>query len=77
MHGIKQIIHTDRGGGIIDPPPLPANARLEATFRVVGNGDLGDHDRRRRPSPRIAGKGRILGDLIRPVIEADDWESNR
>jgi hypothetical protein len=77
MQGIKQIIHTDRSGDIIDPPSLPANARLEASFRVVGTEVLGDQDRRRRPSPRIAGKGRILGDMICPVTEADDWDSNR
>jgi hypothetical protein len=76
MQGIKQIIHTDRSGGIIDPPSLPANARLEASFRVVGSEGLRKQDRRRRPSPRIAGKGSILGDLIRSVAEAEEWDSN-
>ncbi|WP_058557383.1 hypothetical protein [Thiohalocapsa sp. ML1] len=77
MHGIKQIIHTDHGGGIVDLPALPANARIEATFRLVTDAETSEDGRRRRPSSRIAGKGRIVGDLIRPISDAEDWESNR
>jgi len=28
---------------------------------------------RRLPSPRVAGKGRTLGDLIQPIAEEKDW----
>jgi len=28
----------------------------------------------RRPHPSIAGKGKILGDLIDPIVEEGDWE---
>jgi hypothetical protein len=28
---------------------------------------------RHQPSPRIAGKGKILGDIIAPAISVTDW----
>ncbi len=30
--------------------------------------------RRRRPHPEIAGKGRTLGDLVAPIVDEGDWE---
>lgn len=71
------VIHTDQNGVIVDPPRLPANASIKAVFRVVGNTEPSDEKRRRQPSPRIAGQGRIFGDLIPPVSDAEDWEANR
>jgi len=29
---------------------------------------------RRTPHPRIAGKGRTIGDLVAPVVDESDWE---
>jgi hypothetical protein len=29
---------------------------------------------RRTPSDRIAGKGRILGDIVAPVVSESDWD---
>ncbi|MBK1631447.1 hypothetical protein CKO31_11985 [Thiohalocapsa halophila] len=77
MQVIKQlVIHTDQNGAIVDPPRLPANASIEAIFRVVGDTEPSDKARHRRPSPRIAGQGGIFGDLIHPVSEAEDWDAN-
>jgi antitoxin YefM len=28
---------------------------------------------RRKPNAEIAGKGRILGDIMTPVVDAEDW----
>jgi len=28
---------------------------------------------RRKPSPKIVGKGRILGDIMTPVVAAEEW----
>jgi len=30
---------------------------------------------RKKPSTKIAGKGKITGDIMSPVVEAEDWES--
>ena len=44
-------------------------ARLVVTVEEVGaEGPL-----RRQPSPRVAGKGQTLGDLIQPIVEDQDW----
>jgi hypothetical protein len=29
---------------------------------------------KRQPSPRIAGRGKILGDIIAPAAPIEDWE---
>jgi hypothetical protein len=29
---------------------------------------------RRQPHPAIAGKGRLIGDLVQPVVEEGDWD---
>ena len=29
----------------------------------------------RKPPPELAGKIKILGDIISPAVEADDWEA--
>lgn len=31
----------------------------------------------RVPSPRVAGKGRILGDIMAPAASADEWDALR
>ena len=30
--------------------------------------------KRRQPSPLIAGKGKTLGDLVSPMVNEQDWE---
>lgn len=30
--------------------------------------------KRRHPSPLIAGKGKTLGDLVNPLVDDQDWE---
>jgi len=40
---------------------------------AVKNSDTGTV--RRKPSAKIAGKGHILGDIMTPVVAAEDWEA--
>jgi len=75
MQATKVLLTTDNDGRLREIPPLPPNARLEAIFLVIEGGCQGTA--KRRPSPRIAGLGAIHGDLIDPVVEADDWEALR
>ncbi len=42
-----------------------ANAKEETRTRTVW----------RKPSAKIAGKGRILGDIMTPVVDAEDWSA--
>jgi hypothetical protein len=77
MQEITQTLATDRNGAIIDPPTLPANATVEVTFRVIDEHPAPTEPSKRRPSPRILGKGTILGDITAPVVEPDAWESTQ
>ena len=71
MHAEKVILETNQQGQIISLPKLPPNAQLEAIFLVL-NQDSEKH--RKGPSKKIAGKGKIMGDIMSPVVDAEDWE---
>ncbi|MEN8218858.1 MAG: type II toxin-antitoxin system prevent-host-death family antitoxin [Pseudomonadota bacterium] len=43
------------------------NAWQEKAYRSNANAV------RRKPSAKIAGKGQILGDIMTPVVAAEDW----
>jgi hypothetical protein len=75
MQATRLLLTTDNDGRIQEIPPLPPNARLEAIFLVVEQGQPAPA--KRRPSPRIAGLGAIHGDLIAPVVDVDDWDALR
>jgi len=70
----KLILETDGAGHLKQTLRLPPNARIEAIFLVL---DKPPTDKRRKPSAKIAGKGKILGDIISPVVPADDWDALR
>lgn len=75
MQATKVLITTDGEGRIQGMPTLPPNARLEAIFLVVDQKQ--PQPTKRRPSPRIPGLGTIHGDLIAPVVDAEDWDALR
>ena len=70
MHAEKVILETNQQGQIINLPTLPPNAQLEAFFLVL---DQNTKKNKKEPSKKIAGKGRITGDIMTPVVDADDW----
>lgn len=74
MQAEKLILETDGDGHLKHLPNLPPNARIEAIFLVL---DKTQPQKRQKPSPKIAGKGRIRGDIITPVVPADDWDTSR
>ena len=53
-----------------DKPPVEA-ARVIVT--MLPPLERATSQNRRVPSPRIAGKGKILGDIVAPVIPESDW----
>jgi hypothetical protein len=52
-----------------DAPPV-TSARVIVTVLEETVSDV----KRRIPAAAIAGKARILGDLISPVVDEQDWE---
>ncbi|AUB81479.1 hypothetical protein THSYN_11285 [Candidatus Thiodictyon syntrophicum] len=73
MQATKLLLTTDNAGRIQEIPPLPPNARLEAIFLVIEQGE--SPSAKRKPSPRIVGLGAIHDDPIAPVAAADEWEA--
>ena len=72
MQAEKLILETDKNGHLLQQPKLPANARLEAIFLVLE--ELSPKKRRQQPAD-IAGKGKIVGDIIAPVVPPEDWDA--
>lgn len=67
---MRLILETDDFGHLKQIPKLPPNKQLEAIFIVVG--DLTEASlKRRTPHPDIAGKTKILGNIIDTVPETD------
>jgi hypothetical protein len=68
------MLETDDNGRLVSVPRLPPRARIEAIFLIL---DETPQRRRREPPPEIAGKGRIIGDILSPVVAPDDWDALR
>ena len=67
----KMILKTDKNGYLIQHSQLPPNTSMEVIFIV--------HDNqkqirvKRQPSKKIFHKGKIIGDIIAPVVPSEDW----
>jgi hypothetical protein len=72
MQTRRVILETDQHGRLLHQPQLPPNSRMEAIFLLPE--DRKKVDKRRKPSPAIRGKGRILGDIVSPAVPPEDWE---
>ena len=74
MQAEKIVLETDQYGRLLQQPELPPNARMEAIFLLL-------EDTRkvskviRRPSTKIMGKGKIIGDIMTAVVPPEDWEA--
>lgn len=72
MHAEKVILETDQQGRLLQIPTLPPNAQLEAIFLVLKQSS---QPARRKPSALIAGKGKILGDILAPIASENEWDA--
>jgi len=71
MYAERLILETDVSGKLKSIPVLPANKQLEAFFLVIAETDQAKP--LRQPHPDIAGKTKIMGNIIdsAPVAEWD------
>lgn len=74
MKAEKMIVETDQYGRLLRQPNLPPNTRMEVIFLMPDNKRERGEKKKRKPSPLIMGKGRIMGDIMAPVCLAEDWE---
>ena len=70
MYAERLIVETDQFGTLIHVPKLPPNKQLEIILLVLDDA-RGGQSLRRSPHQDIAGKTRILGDIISSVPETD------
>ncbi len=71
MYTEKLILETDANGYLKQMPKLPPNIQLVVMLKE----NQLPHSSQRKPSVKIAGKGLILGDIMEPVIVAEDWNA--
>jgi hypothetical protein len=74
MQAERLMLETDDNGHLTTVPTLPPRVRIEAIFLVL---DKTSKTKRRQPPPEIAGKGRIIGDILSPVVEPEEWDALR
>ncbi len=73
MHAEKIILETDQQGNLLHIPKLPPNAQLEAIFLVLNQ--LPPPPKIRKPSALIAGKGKIVGDIVASAAPESEWDA--
>lgn len=71
MYAERLILETDVSGKLKQIPVLPANKQLEAIFLVIA--ETTQAKPCRQPHPDIAGKGKIMGNIIDTAPMAD-WD---
>ena len=69
MHAERLILETDFAGKLKQVPVLPANKPLEAIFLVIAESE--PTNLHRQPHPDIAGKTKIMGNIIDAAPEAE------
>ena len=69
MYAERLILETDISGKLKQIPVLPANKQFEAIFLVIAETEPPAH--RRQPHPDIAGKTKIIGNIIDSVPTAE------
>jgi hypothetical protein len=68
MYAEKMIVTTDNFGNLQAMPKLPANQKFEAIFLVLENKKIMP---KRCPHPDIAGRVKIMGDIINTAPQAE------
>ncbi len=72
MYAERIILETDTAGNIKSVPKLPPNRQVEAIFLVLEERDIPlAPGQRRRPHPDIAGRLKMLGDVMSSAPAAD------
>lgn len=71
MYAERLILETDVSGKLKQIPVLPANKQLESIFLVIA--EANQTKPRRQPHPDIAGKAKVMGNIIDTAPVAD-WD---
>lgn len=74
MQAEKILLETDQNGHLLQQPQLPPNSRIEAIFLFLEDKAKG-RKTIRKPSKKIGGKGKIIGDIMAPVVPPEDWDA--
>ena len=73
MNAVRELVDVKDGTVIIHLPDHFRARRVEVIVLDAGEGLAGDAPLyRRRPSPLLAGT-RVVGDIMLPVVDAEDW----
>jgi hypothetical protein len=73
MQAQKLILPTNAQGQLLGLPIFPPNVHLELI--VLFPEVINKTPSKRRPAPGLAGKVKILGEVIAPVISEDEWDA--
>lgn len=74
MHAERLILTTDEQGRLTQLPVLPPNTTVEVIV-LMEECESSAERQRNQPPASIAGKGKILGDIMSPAAPAEDWDA--
>jgi len=76
MHAKRLILTTDEQGRLTQLPTLPSNTTVEVIILMEEPASASAPVKRRNePPPSIAGKGKIVGDIMSPAAPTEDWDA--
>jgi len=70
----RQILEIKDRRVVIELPESFVNHRVEFIALTVDEEVPAPAKKLRSPHPDIAGKGKTLGDIVGPLVDASDWE---
>ena len=69
----RQVLEVKQRQIVIELPESFVNHQVELIALTLSELPA-EPERKRRPHPAIAGKGRTIGDLVAPVVDEEDWD---
>ena len=73
MYAEKLILETDEHGHFKQLPRFPPNSKLEVSISILAP----TSPVKRKPAAEIAGQGKILGDIMTPIVSTEDWVESK
>ena len=70
MYAEKLLLETDEHGDFKQQLHLPLHSKMEVIILVLEKLPVP----KRKPATEIAGKARILADIVQPIVPIEDWQ---
>jgi hypothetical protein len=74
LRTVEAIVEPDGTVRILEPLPVEVATKAIVTLLAPISIDLSVVPQRVFPIPELAGKAKIIGDIVSPIVDEEDWE---